>query len=92
MMEMMDRAAVMCMINPDLHPALTDEDVTAWNLKHPDEMVEDKEELRSDEVLYVDELDDEDKSFIFQWLTGGTSDLEQFRKQQSANVATLEAS
>lgn len=41
------------------------------------------EEDRADDKLYVDEIPDDDKMFIFQWVTGGTSDLETFRKQHT---------
>lgn len=44
---------------------------------------------RSDDVLYVDEMDDEDKLFIFQWVTGGTSDLERFRSELAGDMAAL---
>ena len=47
-----------------------------------------KEEERDNELLYVDEVDDEDKMFIFQWATGGTADVEQFRKE-AGNVLDL---
>lgn len=46
---------------------------------------------RSDDVLYADEIPDDDKMFVFQWITGGTSDLETFRLKQSAGMAELEA-
>lgn len=50
----------------------------------PDEGVE-----RDDEALYIDEVDGEDKMFIFQVVCGGTTDLEQFRAEQQRNVAPL---
>jgi len=46
-------------------------------------------EERDPEALYVDEVDFEDKQFIFQWAVGGTRDLEQFRKEQSNAVERL---
>lgn len=36
---------------------------------------------RDPEELYIDEVDDEDKNFIFQWAVGGTADIEKFREQ-----------
>lgn len=51
--------------------------------------VPDEETDRDDDTLYVDEVDQEDKSFIFQVVTGGTTDLEKFREAAEANVATL---
>lgn len=50
----------------------------------PEEGVE-----RNDEILYVDEIDEEDKNFIFQVVTGGTTDVENFREEHSRNVAAL---
>lgn len=47
------------------------------------------EDDRDDELLYVDEIDDTDKMFIFQWASGGTSDLVQFRKEADADMAAL---
>lgn len=44
---------------------------------------------RRDDTLYADELDTEDKSFIFALVTGGTSSLEKFREESQANVAAL---
>lgn len=47
---------------------------------------------RDDELLYVDEVDDEDKMFIFGVCTGGTRDLEQFRREQADSLAPLQRS
>lgn len=47
---------------------------------------------RDDETLYVDDLDMEDKQFLFQWATGGTSDVEKFRDETSQLVAALQPS
>jgi hypothetical protein len=51
--------------------------------------VPESDEDRDDDLLYVDEVDDEDKMFIFQWATGGTSDVETFRQEARADMATL---
>lgn len=53
---------------------------------HP--LPEDPDE-RSDELLYIDEIDEEDKLFLFQWVTGGTRDVERFRSEYAAHLATL---
>lgn len=37
---------------------------------------------RDPSLLYVDEVDMDDKMFIFQWAVGGTRDLESFRQQK----------
>lgn len=44
---------------------------------------------RLEDVLYVDEVDFEDKQFIFQFVVGGTRDLERFREEQGAVVEHL---
>lgn len=44
---------------------------------------------RDDDLLYVDEIGEEDKMFIFQTVTGGTTDVEQFRSELSANMDAL---
>lgn len=50
------------------------------------------EDDRSDDELYIDELDTEDKMFLFQWATGGTRDLEQFRSELADGVEHLSGS
>lgn len=42
------------------------------------------EEEREDEVTYTDEVDLDDKLFIFQFVVGGTRDIESFRAQRQA--------
>ena len=51
----------------------------------PDEGVE-----RDPDTLYVDEIDLDDKSFVFQCAVGGTRDLEQFRAEQAAALADVQ--
>lgn len=50
------------------------------------------EKKRNENLLYVDELSEEDRMFIFQWVTGGTRDIERFRKEQAASMDALAAS
>jgi hypothetical protein len=50
----------------------------------PDDGVE-----RDPELLYVDEIEEEDKMFIFQVVTGGTTDVEEFRKSTGATMASI---
>jgi len=47
---------------------------------------------RDEELLYVDEVDMDDKMFIFQWAVGGTASVERFRSEQAALVADLSGS
>jgi hypothetical protein len=53
---------------------------------HP---VPEDEDDRDDDLVYIDEVDDEDKMFIFQWVTGGTSDVERFRQESSGTLDDL---
>jgi len=50
---------------------------------HP---IPDDEDDRDDDLLYIDELEDADKMYIFTIATGGTTDLESFRGELAAGV------
>jgi hypothetical protein len=65
--------------------AMVDEVVVFVALDPEVKRVPKTEKDRRDNILYVDEVDEDDKQFIFGVCTGGTRDVEQFR-QQSANV------
>lgn len=90
MMSMYDNIAMKCLIEPRLLPVPTWEDVEANNQKFPEAPVDEPEDLREDESLYVDELPDDDKMYLFQLISGGVKDLETFRQQQKINVGSLE--
>lgn len=49
------------------------------------------EDERDDDLLYVDEIDDEDRSFIFQYATGGTSDVAKFRAEASEQLGSIQS-
>jgi len=49
------------------------------------------EEERDPESLYTDELSLEDKQFAFQFATGGSTDLTQFREAAASSVAGVPA-
>lgn len=91
MMAMMDNIALKTVVEPPVEAAPTQADVTAWNDSHPGEEVLKPEDLRSDDVLYIDEFPLEDKQYIMQWVSGGVTDLESFRKQLSASVAGVDS-
>lgn len=46
---------------------------------------------REPDKLYVDEIDAEDKSFVFQLACGGTRDLERFRRERDEAMADVAA-
>lgn len=45
---------------------------------------------RNDDIVYIDEVDQEDKMFIFQWAVGGDTDIERFREESANGVGSLE--
>jgi hypothetical protein len=51
--------------------------------------VPEDDEDRDDDLLYVDEVGDEDKMFLFQWGVGGTDDLATFREETREGMAAL---
>lgn len=50
------------------------------------------EKLKEEGVLYVDLVDLEDKTYIFNVAVGGTRDLEKFRAEQKQGMARLQSS
>lgn len=44
---------------------------------------------RDPELLYVDEVEEEDKMFVFQVVTGGTTDVEAFRRETGTTMAAI---
>lgn len=89
LMELYDDVAIKCFVQPRLHPVPTMDDVEANNLQFPEAPVEDPEELRSDDKLYVDEIPDDDKAYLFSLLSGGVQDLERFRQEHQIDVDRL---
>lgn len=57
--------------------------------KEDDEWVPIPEHERDPETLYTDEIDDEDKAFIFNIAAGGVRDLERFRQQLSGSMGAV---
>lgn len=90
-MKLMDIITYQVITEPKVRPIPTEDDVTRHNILNPEDQVSTPDDLRSDDVLYVDEIDQEDKQFLFQWITGGTRDLESFREQHERNVALVSA-
>jgi hypothetical protein len=92
MLGMMDGIAIQCLVEPRLYPELTQKDLDKHNEELPeDEQLTDPEELRRDDRLYVDELPQDDKQFIFSWISSGVTDLESFRQQRQSGVDALAA-
>jgi len=91
MMQLMNIIAAQVIVEPQVRLTPTQEDVDRHNLLSPSSQVSTPEELRQDDVVYTDEIDDLDKQFLFQWITGGTRDLERFREQHERSLAAVSA-
>lgn len=72
--------------------ALVDNATVATWILPPTALPPENDEDRRDDVLYTDEIDENDKLFVFQWAIGGSDDLETFRKEQNAGMDRLRAS
>jgi len=77
MFELFDMICVGVMVSPRCHFVPKSEDGT--------------EGERKDDLLYVDEIELEDKQFLFQWAVGGTADVEKFREQSSQYLSSLQS-
>jgi hypothetical protein len=95
-MKLANNVLLRCVIMPRVSavPTFTEADVVkgACDAADVGEPIPIGHPSRDDEKLYVDEVDLDDKMFIFQWVVGGTHDLTSFREQQSAAVADISAS
>lgn len=74
-----DKVLVYCVVEPPVTYYKYDDDTVI------------PEEDRDEDVLYSDEVDLEDKMFIFNVCVGGTRDLESFRKQFSETVDGIQS-
>lgn len=90
-----DRVAEMCIIEPRVRwhmKKVLDEHgnhVTGENGKPQYEEIHEAE--RDDNIVYTDEIDIDDKTFIFNFVVGGTRDVEQFRAEYSDAVADVQS-
>lgn len=88
---LLDNIAMRTIVEPRIYATLTDNDLAQWNAANPMTQYTEVEELRQDDRLYADELPDDDKQFLFQWISGGTKDLETFRQKLDVNVDAVAA-
>jgi hypothetical protein len=84
-----DKIFVHCVTEPRFELPPDEDDAKRWNEAHPDDQVKGPAELRVEGTLYVDRVHMEDKSYIFNVAVGGTRDLEQFRAESAAQLASL---
>lgn len=89
-----DRITAMCVVQPECryhrrrklddsgHQVMDEKDKPVWeNIPDAD---------RDEEVIYTDDVDMEDKSFIFNFVVGGTRDIASFRDEFSDALATVQ--
>lgn len=93
MMALFDAVTVYCVVEPKVHrvPRYTDKDAEEGRCQQDQVGTSVPIEERDGGKLFVDEVDFEDKQFIFQWVVGGTRDLERFREEQGAGMEHLRA-
>lgn len=86
MMDTFDKVLVACVVEPKvIYYKYTESSAPAEDMI--DKVI--PVDIRDDEALYSDEVDMDDKSFVFNLVSGGTRDLETFRRQQSQSMAGL---
>lgn len=85
-LDMIDNVVRTTVIQPVVWPVPSAEECEKNLQEYPDSC---DERGRLEDRLYVDEVDFEDRLYIFQWVSGGTRDLEQFRSELRATLADL---
>lgn len=78
----MDKIFAYCVTEPKFEPAPTRDLENGRTVLAPD--------LKKEGVLYTDVVSDDDKGYVFNVAVGGTRDLERFRQEQAAQLATLQ--
>jgi hypothetical protein len=82
MFDLIDRVSSMVVVAPELRYHKEEKDGQTVEIPFDD---------REEDVLYTDEIDIQDKMFIFNWVVGGTTDLERFREQFGESLGGLSA-
>ena len=91
MFDVFDRVAAKVVLEPEFayhRQQVLDED---GEPVIPEEWESIPEEDRDEDIVYTDEVDLDDKSFLFQFSVGGTQDLERFRSETRTAVGELES-
>lgn len=101
MFEMMDTVVCEAVLEPPVHfsrwckhchenfQTLAEKDAQHNDADHGYESVEIPTDDRDEDALYSDDVDFEDRSFIFQFVAGGSRDLQRFRKGTAEAVGGL---
>ena len=90
-MDQMNKVVLYCVMEPKLAPVPTQHDLDVWNEQNPDDRRHTTHEMRDPQVLYVDEVDVQDRSYIMQAGMGAQVDLAEFRKSTEEAVGSLHA-
>lgn len=89
-LEVVDKALCFAVVAPKVfRPIRTDEDGKPVLLDGKEIPLEDDERIEG--TIYSDEVDEEDKMFIFNFLVGGTRDVESFRAESKAMLGGVPA-
>lgn len=83
---LVNRVTMESMVEPKAHPVPTEEEL-AGNLEERSDECDSSGRLRAQ--LYVDEVDLQDRFFIFNYAVGGTQDVERFRGELGGSVGTV---
>lgn len=90
MLQLIDNAVMYCVLEPAIYDSHQEVEIPsmggtpATKIREP--IPRDK---RDPDALYIDEVDPEDKVFIFQWACGGSSDLVKFRRELGSSLEAL---
>ena len=90
MFEMVNHVMVGCFVEPEVHPMPIPLDDDGEPMD-PDDEDYDQEvaDLMEEDLLYVNEIDPDDKMFIFGWCVGGTDDVATFRREARTDMDAL---
>jgi len=90
-MGMVDSVTIFCVVEPVVYaiPIFTVEQAESGECDSSQVGQDMPPSLRDPDRLYVDEVDIEDKMYIFNLAGGGTADLTQFRTQLEAGVGAI---
>lgn len=87
MLQMVDAITLYCVVQPKVYPISKREEIMADDSLTPEEQLN-----QLDNLMFIDEVDEEDKMFIFQWAVGGDRNVDRFRDEQSKLLESLPTS
>jgi len=81
MFRLIDEVTLATVVEPEVHRVPTKDDGNGVQVRDPDAM--------DDDLLYVEDVDTDDKMHIFNVVVGGTDDYESFRDEAAERLAAL---